>query len=113
MIPLYMSKYLLASPPRRFVVPEIVVTTATPMAPLLRPYQPPDNGSTETTTLHPPKHFAEGVTEPTSQTHSTLRPQALTAITLTPPIRFLLPLSTPHPTFPLPRPRTIHYSPAT
>ncbi|KAF5878159.1 uncharacterized protein Bfra_000326 [Botrytis fragariae] len=84
-----------ASPPRRFVVPDIVVTTATPIAPLLPPYSPPKKGSTKTTTFYPPKHFAGEVTKPTSQAHSTLRPQTPTAITLIPPYDFYYPSQPP------------------
>ncbi|TGO13936.1 hypothetical protein BTUL_0061g00550 [Botrytis tulipae] len=89
-----------ASPPRFFAIPDIVVTTATPMSPLLSPYQPLENGSAETATVHPPKHFAGEVTNPTSQAHSTLYPQAPTAITLTSPYDFYYPSQPPTP-FPL------------
>ncbi|TGO65382.1 hypothetical protein BOTNAR_0078g00080 [Botryotinia narcissicola] len=97
MMPLYTSK---ASPPRRFVVPDTVVTNATPMASLLPPHQALKNGSTEITTLQPPKDFAGEVTNPTSQAHSTLRAQAPIAITLTSPYDFYYPSQPPTP-FPL------------
>ncbi|KAF7949533.1 uncharacterized protein EAE97_003042 [Botrytis byssoidea] len=89
-----------ASPPRRFVLPDTAVTTATPMTPLLPPYQPLEKGSAETTTLQPPKHFAGEVTNPTSQDHSALRTQAPIAITLTSPYDFYYPSQPPTP-FPL------------
>ncbi|KAF7906588.1 hypothetical protein EAF00_000867 [Botryotinia globosa] len=93
----YDSNLYEASPPRRFVVPDTVVTTATPMAPLLPPHQALKNGSTETATLQPPKHFAGDVTDPTSQADSTLRTPAPTSITLTSPYDFYYPSQPPTP----------------
>ncbi|KAF7958969.1 hypothetical protein EAE96_002494 [Botrytis aclada] len=84
-----------ASPPGRFGIPDIKVTPATTTAPLLPPYSLSKKGGTKTITLHPPIRFAGGVTKPTSHHHSSLRPEAPPAITLTTPFDFFYPYQPP------------------